>query len=83
MKSLAKLEAFKLDKKQMNILGGKGRMCADNERQFYCMTDWGNGIDINDGAAVCGWDNLDAQEQLEKVYRAQGVSGDCGHIFCY
>lgn len=83
MKSLAKLEAFKLDKKQMNILGGKGRMCADNERQFYCMTDWGNGIDINDGAAVCGWDNLDAQDKLKEVYQDQGVGGDHGQIFCY
>ena len=53
------------------------------EIELNSMTDWGHGIDINDGAAVCGWDNLDAQEQLEKVYRAQGVSGDYGHIFCY
>lgn len=81
MKSLAKLEAFKLDKKQMNILGGKGRMCADNERQFYCMTDWGSGY--GDGAAVCGWDNLDAQGKLEGVYQDQGVGGDSKHIFCY
>ena len=28
MKSLAKLEAFKLDKKQMNVLGGKGYMLS-------------------------------------------------------
>lgn len=52
MKSLAKLEAFKLDKKQMNVLGGKGYMCADNQREFYCMTDWGHGYDIDNGAAV-------------------------------
>lgn len=83
MKSLAKLEAFKLDKKQMNVLGGKGHMCADDQREFYCMTDWGSGIDIDDGAAVCGWSNMDAQKKLEDVYRGQGVGGDYGHIFCY
>lgn len=49
MKSLAKLEAFKLDKKQMNVLGGKGYMCAGNQREFYCMTDWGHGYDIDNG----------------------------------
>lgn len=83
MKSLAKLEAFKLDKKQMNILGGKSHICADDQREFYCMTDWGHGIDIGDGAAVCGWDNIDAQHKLKEVYQDQGVGGDHGQIFCY
>ena len=72
MKSLAKLEAFKLDKKQMNVLGGKGY-----------MTDWGHGYDIDNGAAVCGWDNLEAQDRLRDVYRDQGVGKDYKHIFCY
>ena len=83
MKSLAKLEAFKLEKKQMNILGGKKHICADDQREFYCMTDWGHGIDIGDGAAVCGWDNIDAQDKLKEVYQDQGVGGDHGQIFCY
>ena len=60
MKSLAKLEAFKLDKKQMNV-----------------------GYDIDNGAAVCGWDNLEAQDRLRDVYRDQGVGKDYKHIFCY
>ena len=83
MKSLAKLEVFKLDKKQMNVLGGKGYMCADNQREFYCMTDWRHGYDIDNGATVCGWDNLEAQDRLRDVYRDQGVGKDYKHIFCY
>ncbi len=83
MKSLAKLEAFKLDKKQMNVLGGKGYMCDDDQREFYCMTDWRHGYDIDNGATVCGWDNLEAQDRLRDVCRDQGVGKDYKHIFCY
>lgn len=47
------------------------------------MTDWGHGYDIDNGAAVCGWDNLEAQDRLRDVYRDQGVGKDYKHIFCY
>lgn len=83
MNNLENLRTFQLSKKQMNGLNG-GRACADNEREFYCMTDWGEGYDIYDGAKVCGWDNLTAQDAVYKVYNEQGVyKGDYRHVFCY
>lgn len=36
MKSLAKLEAFKLDKKQMNVLGGKA-ICAPTTKENFIV----------------------------------------------
>ena len=37
MKSLAKLEAFKLDKKQMNVLGGKKAICAPTTKENFIV----------------------------------------------
>lgn len=72
MKTLNDLSAFKVNKKQMNALGGgySPINCPSNQQAFYCITEWNGGGTTERWA--CGWDPIDAQNRLRAEYANSG-----------